>query len=524
MKSVVYLSFLLLFANLFATNLPVDQLIGECGTLKMLQNLRAGMKFPRPPNGPKYIYSTHFVIHFDTTGTRAVTRAQAESVSVWAEHSWAKQVDTLGWDEPPPDNNHGVDNRYDIYLMGVDPGGYLGVTFADEPGPDPNQEDWTSWIELTINPNRQVTRPLVAHEFNHACQFSCSGYEGGWWYENTSEWMEKITMGVDHGRVGGGSDNPDPLEDPHVEITCDDDGYEYAGGLWPRFLGEYWSVILPRQIWSLCGIHFEGHTLEDMDSVLRLYYDSDLKKALGHYAIWRYFTGNRGDIYHFSEGASYVTSTILRTHSTYPASGNQGTSNPSGPGGCNFIQFRNFGNNRVTLYFDGENGYEWSAYVIGKRGGISYEYKIPLESTQDTGRITIPGWEYDTIALIPVVTHWTSSAESLTYSYNVTLGDELAAITEPTNIYFNLTLDIYPNPVRTQTTIRYLIPNGKNGKLKIYDATGKAVRNFELMGNKGPASILWDKKDKYGRTVKSGIYFVHLMVDDKTISKKMVIE
>lgn len=522
MKNFIFLFIIIFATNLLAINLIPNQLNKECKTIQMLQAFREGIKIPRPPNGPKYIYTPHFVIHFDTVGSRAVSRALAESVAIWAEYSWAKQVDTLGWDAPPPDNNHGIDNRYDIYLMGVDPLGYSGATYADEPGPDPNQEDYTSWIELTINRSPQVTRPLVAHEFNHACQFSCSAFERIFWYENTAEWMEKITMGIDHGRVGGSGDDPDPLENPQVEITSILNGYEYAGGLWPRFLGEYWSILLPREIWSLCGVHLGEYTLYDIDSTLRRYYDSDLKKALGHYAIWRYFTGSRADAYHFSEASSYATSAILRTHSTYPASGNQGIHNPSGPGGCNFIQFGNLGDNRVTLYFDGQNGYEWSAYVIGKRSGISYEYKIHLEPNQDTGRITIPGWEYDTIVLIPVVTHWTSSAESLTYSYNVTLGSELLRIANPTGIYFNLNLNIYPNPFKNQTTIKYSIPKGKIGRLKIYDATGQIVREFIIWENN--SQILWDKRDNFGQRVKNGIYFVNLIIDDKKISKKIIIE
>jgi hypothetical protein len=497
----------------------------ECGTIKALQDYHAGIKRPRPPNGPKYIYSNHFIIHFDTTGTRAVTRAQAESISTFAEYCWAKQVDTLGWDAPPPDNNNGGDNRYDIYIMGINPTGVNGACYPEEAGPDPTQEDATSYIEVNIHPTWIVgNKYLIAHEFNHACQCSYSNNEGVWWYENTSEWIVKITWGFDIGRLGSAYDSLGPLEHPHLRITTEGYGYEYAGGVWARFLYEYYGSLCPRRIWTLCGLHWGNHTLKDIDSTLFVYYDSDLKKALGHYAIWRYFTGARHSPYYFSECSTYITSTVLRTHDAYPASGNQGTSNPSGPGGCNFIQFRNFGNNRVTLYFDGQNGYEWSAYVLGKRGGISYEYKLQLEPTQDTGRITIPGWEYDTIVLVPVVTHWTSSAENLTYSYNVTLADELVAINEPTAVYFDLTVDIYPNPVKTQATIKYSIPIGMNGRLKIYEATGREVRDFAVIGTKTPVPILWDKKDNFGKTARSGIYFAHLTVNGKTISKKIVIE
>ncbi len=520
----------LLFAN-FSEKVQTKIFCGH--DIQMDRFEKGLMPPPRPWGGigPKVINSTHFRIHFDTTGTHATTRAYAESVKVYAETSWAR-ASRLGWVMPPPDNNRGGDNRYDIYIQ--DLVGYLGVCIEDSAYTDPYPDGYSSWVEIenTFTSWNRL-RALVAHEFHHSCQKRYSQFENDpqrYFYENTSVYMEHVIFPDTNTLLGRLSESPSHLLTPHWAITVRDELYynfHYSGGLWAWFLHEYYDATPCRpmiRIWDLCGMHAGSHTRLDTDSVLRIYYDSNFQKAVGHYAIWRYFTGIRHSPYYFSDDSSYITSTILRTHSTYPASGNQGTSNPSGPGGCNFIQFRNFGNNRVTLYFDGQNGYEWSAYVIGKRGGISYEYKISLEPTQDTGRITIPGWEYDTIALIPVVTHWTSSAESLTYSYNVTLGDELAAITEPTNVYFDLTLDIYPNPVKTQTTIKYSIPVSKNGKLKIYDATGRAVCNFELMGNKRPASILWDKKDDFGQMIKSGIYFVRLMVDDKTISKKMVIE
>ncbi|MEO0075703.1 MAG: hypothetical protein ABIK31_06320, partial [candidate division WOR-3 bacterium] len=464
MKNLLYLLVLFLIPGLLYSSdalLNKSEKKEECGTIQALLDFQKGIRRPRPASGPKYVYKTHFIIHFDTVGSNATTRAYAESIGKFFEHAWAKQVDTLGWDAPPPDNNNGGDNRYDVYLRDV--GG--GVTYGEDYGPDPNQEDITSWIEIQHN-NLAWCRAGVPHEFNHACQFSYSGGEGGWWYENTSEWMEKITVGIDHGRIGGGGDNPDPLDDPHVTINYEGGGYQYAGGLWPRFLGEYWAVICPRRIWELCGLHWGDYTLKDTDSILKIYYDSNLAKMLGHYAIWRYFTNTRSDNRHFSEGSSYILSAIIRNHNTYPASGDQGIFNPSGPGGCNFITFTNIGNYRLTIYFDGQNGYDWAAYVLGiMSNGESYEYKILLEPTQDTGRISIPGWDYSTVVLIPVVTHWTSTASNLTYSYQVSRSsaDKNIASEEIPSDYTGFFIS--PNPTKNNLRINYFLPHNTKANL-----------------------------------------------------------
>jgi len=83
----------------------------KCGTPEALRAFWAGEELERPPFGQDTVSSRHFVVHFDTTGDHATTRAYAESVSVYAECSWRMQVDTLGWIEPPSDGAGG-DDRY----------------------------------------------------------------------------------------------------------------------------------------------------------------------------------------------------------------------------------------------------------------------------------------------------------------------------------------------------------------------------------------------------------------------------
>uniref|UniRef100_A0A7C3YQ16 Uncharacterized protein n=1 Tax=candidate division WOR-3 bacterium TaxID=2052148 RepID=A0A7C3YQ16_UNCW3 len=73
----------------------------KCGFQEVLEALRLGVRLVRPDPGPEFVYSEHFVIHYATSGPHQTTRAYAESVSAYAEYSWAKQIDTLGWAAPP---------------------------------------------------------------------------------------------------------------------------------------------------------------------------------------------------------------------------------------------------------------------------------------------------------------------------------------------------------------------------------------------------------------------------------------
>ncbi|MEO0093565.1 MAG: MXAN_6640 family putative metalloprotease [candidate division WOR-3 bacterium] len=390
----------------------------KCGTQEALETFRYGIKLPRPASGPKYVYSTHFIIHFDTTGSNATTRAYAESTSKYAEYSWAKQCDTLLWATPPPDGA-GPDDRYDIYIRNLS---YLGVTYSEYLYPNPYPNGATSYIEVDndISPwgLLQVT---VAHEFNHACQLRYSYLEGVWFMENCATWMEDICYDNVNDYINYLSySTPDPLENPHLSITETNNLYEYAGCLWPMLLQEGYNIACPRRAWERMGTVSGENTLSGIDYALSNYYGSNLAGALKKYGIWRYFTGTRADpTYHFSESNLWPTSTVLATHNSYPASGNQGSMNPSGPGGTDFIRF-NPGSGILNISFNGQNGYSWGAYAIGYRvPAQSVEQEIMLDANGD-GSTSMPWTGNSHIALIPIVTHWTSSANNLTFTYNAT--------------------------------------------------------------------------------------------------------
>ena len=69
-------------------------------------------------------------------------------------------------------------------------------------------------------------------------------------------------------------------------------------------------------------------------------------------------------------------------------------------------------------------------------------------------------------------------------------------------------LSAFPNPFYNKTTIKFELPiNYENTVLKIYNITGKPIRQFNITGKK---SQQWDGRDNNGNLVKKGIYFYNI--------------
>jgi hypothetical protein len=371
---------------------------------------------------------------------------------------------------------------------------------------------------------------LVAHEFHHGCQMRYSrSEEPFWWfYENTTVWMEDILMpgyGTLYWRNSGTTDyTSNPLTRSWYQINSLTNNYEYPGSLWAKFLAEYYASYAVRYIWWCCGYHTGSHCLYDIDSILRTYFDSDLHSALGHYAMWRYFTGDRDDNLHYF-GAERCTTAILHaTHTTYPASGNAGAHNPIGPGGMDLIEFQTNGSQDLTISFNGQNGYTWRAYVICRRGSTSYEQRILLDGNGD-GSITIPAWMITTAVLVPIVVHWSDASfntPALTFTYSASATDGPVQITE-NDISRPLLFYSAPNPMIKSTRISYALPLGKSGEMKILDVLGRTVKEIGLTGTGKYESLVWDRSDQSNCKVNSGVYFYQLFCGGKTQQQKIIV-
>jgi len=83
-------------------------------------------------------------------------------------------------------------------------------------------------------------------------------------------------------------------------------------------------------------------------------------------------------------------------------------------------------------------------------------------------------------------------------------------------------LNPYPNPFNGVVNIPFVQPEESDLKLVIYDIQGRIIRNLHSAKfAKGEYQIAWDGRDDYGLEVHSGIYFVSLLNNGRTSTKKI---
>jgi len=91
-------------------------------------------------------------------------------------------------------------------------------------------------------------------------------------------------------------------------------------------------------------------------------------------------------------------------------------------------------------------------------------------------------------------------------------------------------LEIVPNPFRNATSIKFQIPEqgvASSQKsvvsIKIYDVTGRLVRQFNHLTNYSFNQVVWDGTEDSGRKLPAGIYFIRLESDGFKKTEKVIL-
>ncbi len=79
-----------------------------------------------------------------------------------------------------------------------------------------------------------------------------------------------------------------------------------------------------------------------------------------------------------------------------------------------------------------------------------------------------------------------------------------------------------PNPFGRATTIAYVISDAVRGEIRILDASGRLVREFENLPS-GAGRVLWDGSDGKGRAVSAGVYFYEMRAGDARARGRTVV-
>ncbi|MFC1619451.1 FlgD immunoglobulin-like domain containing protein [Candidatus Neomarinimicrobiota bacterium] len=83
----------------------------------------------------------------------------------------------------------------------------------------------------------------------------------------------------------------------------------------------------------------------------------------------------------------------------------------------------------------------------------------------------------------------------------------------------------YPNASNPETRIQYDLPEAASVNLIIYDILGREViKLLDQQMSSGYHTIIWDGRDRTGRTMPSGMYFARMGSPSYTITIKMILE
>ena len=82
----------------------------------------------------------------------------------------------------------------------------------------------------------------------------------------------------------------------------------------------------------------------------------------------------------------------------------------------------------------------------------------------------------------------------------------------------------YPNPFNPTTTIAFELSQDSKVIISIYNIKGQKVKTLTNKPyTKGAHSVIWNGKDKTGKSVSSGVYFYKITAGKNAVVKKMLL-
>jgi len=100
----------------------------------------------------------------------------------------------------------------------------------------------------------------------------------------------------------------------------------------------------------------------------------------------------------------------------------------------------------------------------------------------------------------------------------------VVGVSEYVNVPKAITAKNIPNPFSLETEIVYSIPSKSYCSVKIYDVSGKLVRNLvNGMFEPGCYRVRWDGTNDAGMRLASGIYFYRVSAGNLAVTKEVIL-
>jgi hypothetical protein len=374
-----------------------------------------------------------FKIHYSTTGSNAVPTADVapangipdyvEWLASYSDSSYRAEVITLVQFEPPSDGTLGGDSRYDIYTEEM---GYYGYTQPEGAGPNP-WNDRSSYISVHRNflgfpPNddpdgdqKGAAKVTVAHEYYHAVQFAYDASEDLWFMEASATWMEDYVFDPVNDNYNYLSDWFN-YPDYSLNYSSATSLHPYSAFIWPKYLSQNFGDTIMPEIWNQC---ISASSYPALTSVLSTH-GTTFTVQFAEFCVWNFITNSRNDGNHYSDAASYPLIKTVRTHTTYPVSG-QGPLSGQAPDamGANYIVFNlPSGTGQFTVTYNGDNSTPWIVKFLAWKASvidIYQETQLTLDGNGDGSYMLTNPQDFTNAVL--VICNVSQSLSNRSYTY-----------------------------------------------------------------------------------------------------------
>jgi hypothetical protein len=81
----------------------------------------------------------------------------------------------------------------------------------------------------------------------------------------------------------------------------------------------------------------------------------------------------------------------------------------------------------------------------------------------------------------------------------------------------------HPNPFRTRSDVRFSLPGPETVDVTVFDVSGRLLRNLHSGRlDSGVHDVSWDGRDRAGRRVAGGVYYVRVRSATRDLVTRMV--
>jgi hypothetical protein len=396
----------------------------------------------------------------------------------------------------------------------------LGYTTSSGESSDPTtpENDFASYIAISLNMSDNLLKVTQAHEFQHAIQMGYDVAEPTWFMENCSTWMEDMVYDNVNDYVGYLHTGDNPLRKPWWDIRSGQGNlYWYGGCTFTRYIGLRLDIPAVREIWEECAA-VSGNNMLAAQTAIYSDHGMTWEQGFMEYACWRWFTASQyyaGCGMYDDEATLWTPGPyVFAVHSitTLPFTGNEGTYEPE-TYGIHWIRVNlaSYQSGWINMHFDGRDNFEWNLGVVMWDTAGNHEYvwyNCDAASGIKDVSVNPAGWDY--VVFIPAF----MSETSVDHYYDFTITNTTGIEGDPTPEMIGV--GVSSNPAGPSSQVSFTLPEAGEARLDVFDLTGRIVSTIHSgMTDAGAHSVM------LGEMVP-GTYFVRLSANGQISTRRIV--